>query len=278
MSLEMAFLGPHGTFGHEAAMLSLPGGVYRPYPTHPAVLDAVVRGAMPRGIVAVENSAAGPVIAVQDHFIHVIDDQISVCEEVVLPINQCLFTSPGIYLADVQVVLSHPTGIDQCAENIRRVFPQAEIKTATSTGQAVRDMLTEDVPAAAIAGRAAAVDGAVIVQEHFEDMEGNSTRFWVVGKGSAHPTGCDKTSLAFELFENAPGALLAIMALFAARGLNLAKVESRPNRQALGGYVFLFDVEGHQHDEHLGAVLELMESCTSMLKVFGSYPQWRNGS
>ncbi|PIZ01258.1 hypothetical protein COY61_00075 [bacterium (Candidatus Gribaldobacteria) CG_4_10_14_0_8_um_filter_33_9] len=79
----------------------------------------------------------------------------------------------------------------------------------------------------------------------------NSTRFWVVRRRSVRLTGNDRTSLAFELFKNAPGALLAVLALFASRGLNLSKVESRPNKDALGKYVFLVDVEAHQKDPSL---------------------------
>ncbi|MBI2577675.1 MAG: prephenate dehydratase [Candidatus Wildermuthbacteria bacterium] len=271
---KIGFLGPVGTFGHEAVKTWLPKGEYVPYPSHLSILEAVEKGEIPLGVVGVENSVAGPVIDVQDHLIHDAN-AIQVCGEVVLPINQCAWAKPGTVPGEVRVVLSHPTGLEQCSKNIRRMFPNAELKKTNSTAEAVREMLAMDVPAVAIAGKAAAQEGAVILQENVQDRQGNSTRFWVVGRRSARPTGCDKTSLVFELYENAPGALLAVLALFASRGLNLSKVESRPNKETLGRYVFLVDVEAHKQDPVLKGVLQKVRACTPRLRVFGSYPRWR---
>ncbi|OHA63719.1 MAG: hypothetical protein A2843_02745 [Candidatus Wildermuthbacteria bacterium RIFCSPHIGHO2_01_FULL_48_27b] len=274
MPKQIGFLGPVGTFGHEAAKTWLPEGPHVPYPSHLHVLEAVEKNEVSLGVVAVENSIDGPVTDVLDYLIHDAR-RVRVCGEVVMNISQCLWGRHGTVLEDVQVVFSHPKGLGQCAKNIHALFPKAKQIATDSTAGAVIQMLESDVPAVAIAGKAAAQEGAVILQENVQDRQRNSTRFWVVGRRSARPTGCDKTSLAFETFKDKPGALLTIYAIFAARGLNLSRMESRPAKTALGQYVFLVDVEAHREDLELKDALVAARRCTSRLKVFGSYPQWR---
>lgn len=156
------------------------------------------------------------------------------------------------------------------------MFPRAQQVGTDSTAAAVRKMLDAVVPAVAIAGRSAAQEGAVVLRENFQDAENNSTRFWVVGRRSAQPTGCDKTSLVFETYANAPGALFSILALFASRGLNLCRLESRPTKEALGQYVFIVDVEAHQADPVMRDALGKVRLCVPRLKVFGSYARWNS--
>lgn len=274
---QIAYLGPKGTFGNEAVRMWNPGAVYVPFPSHLHILDAVEKGDIEEGIVAIENSIDGSVTDVLDYLIHDAH-RIRVRGEIVVAVNQCLWTKPGTVLEDVRVVFSHPKGLGQCAKNIHALFPGAKQAATESTAGAVIKMLESDVPSVAIAGKMAGQDGAVVLKENFQDMMDNSTRFWVIGRRNARPTGCDKTSLAFELYENAPGALVVVLALFASRGLNLAKVESRPNKEALGKYVFLLDAEAHQQDPALRDALSKVRLCTSRLKVFGSYARWQNGT
>lgn len=272
---QVAYLGPEGTFGHEAAKMWKSKAALIPLASHLHILNAVEQGNISGGIVAIENSIDGSVTDVMDFFVH--DAQrVRVCGEVVVRVNQCLFAKPGTHLKDVQIVISHPKALGQCGRNIYRLFPNARQVPVNSTAEAVGKMLAAEVPAVAIAGKPAIQLGAVILQENFQDVERNDTRFWVVGRGATKPTGKDKTSLVFETYENAPGALLAVYAIFAARGLNLSKIESRPTREALGAYVFLVDVEAHQADSALRDALKKVRACTPRLKVFGSYPR-QNG-
>lgn len=272
----IAYLGPKGTFGEEAVNVWDPHATHIPFASHLEVLDAVNNGKAQRGIVAVENSIDGGVRDVVDYFIHKKTLKIKVCGEVIIPINQCLFMKPGVKLQDVQVVISHPTGLGQCARNIHKTFPNARQKAVESTAEAVGKMLAMDIPAVAIAGKAAAQPGAVIVREKFQDNDNNTTRFWVVGRHSPSPTGNDKTSLVFETFTNAPGALVSVLNIFALGGLNLAKIESRPTKKAMGEYVFLVDVEAHAADVSLRDALKMLKLSTPWVRVFGSYPRWRS--
>lgn len=271
---QLAYLGPTGTFGNEAAKLWKPKATLVPFPSHLHILNAVEKGDVPEGIVAVENSIDGPVTDVMDFFIHDAK-RVRVCGEVVVRVNQCLFAKPGMRLEDVQIVISHPKALGQCGRNIYRLFPSAHQVPVNSTAEAV-GMMLNSVNAVAIAGKPAMQPGTVILQENFQDVERNDTRFWVVGRRAAKPTGKDKTSLVFETYENAPGALFVVYAIFAARGLNLSKMESRPTREALGAYVFLVDVEAHQKDPTLQDAFKKVRACTPRLKVFGSYPR-QNG-
>lgn len=274
--MKIAYLGPKGTFGHEAAKMWRPKAVPTPFPSHLHILDGVEKGEITEGIVAVENSIDGSVTDVMDYFIH---DAVKarVCGEIVVRINQCVFAKPGTSFQQVQLVISHVKALGQCAKNIYRKFPNAQQMAVDSTAAAVLKMLATDAPAVAIAGKNAVQPGTVILRENFQDVERNDTRFWVVGRKATRPTGNDKTSLVFETFENAPGALLAVYAIFAARGLNLSKIESRPTKEALGAYVFLVDVEAHRADAALRDALRKVRACTPRLKVFGSYPRWENG-
>lgn len=271
--MQLAYLGPKGTFGNVAATLWEPSAVLVPFPSHLHILNAVERGEVPMGIVAVENSIDGPVTDVMDFFIHE-SEQALVCGEVVVRVNQCLCAKPETRLENVLTVISHPKALGQCGRSIFRLFPNARQVSANSTAEAVSMMLASD-NAVAIAGKPALQSGAVILQENFQDVEENDTRFWAVGRRSRlSKMGHYKTSLVFETYKNAPGALFAICAIFAARGLNLSKMESRPTREALGSYVFLADVEAHQTDPALRDALMQVRACTPRLKVFGSYPQW----
>jgi len=102
----------------------------------------------------------------------------------------------------------------------------------------------------------------------------NVTRFVVLAGKDAPPTGDDKTSLAFRIRENVPGALHDILAEFAVENLQMTKIESRPSKGWLGDYVFLIDFEGHRHDERVARVLDRVRERCSMLKIFGSYPKF----
>lgn len=273
---ELGFLGPKGTWGEKAAKEWNLEALRVPFSSHLDVLEAARQEDIKEGLVAIENSIDGTVTLVADYFIHGAGD-LQVCGEVVIPINQCVFAKPEVRIEDVQLVISHPTGLGQCAENISKHFSSAERVEVNSTAVAVERMLELDVPAVAIAGKAAAKEGSVILLENFQDMKMNTTRFWVVGKTSPKQTGRDKTSLAFTTFRNVPGALLSVYVIFAARGLNLSKIESRPTKETLGDYIFLVDVEAHQEDDSMKDALKYVRACTPKLWIFGSYPRWKNG-
>jgi prephenate dehydratase len=111
------------------------------------------------------------------------------------------------------------------------------------------------------------------VAESIQDAEENTTRFVLLTGADERPTGLDRTSLAFTLDRDRPGGLYEVMGEFAARGINLSRVESRPLKQALGHYVFFLDFEGHRLDPAGAAALEGVRRRVHRLYLLGSYPR-----
>lgn len=271
---RVAYLGPAGTFGEEAALRYAPDAELFPFPSHAAVAVAVESGMADEGVVAIENSINGSVAETLDILIH--DTALQIQHELVLPVEHNLVVAPETTVSDVKVIYSHPQALGQCRGFLERCFPKATVEAALSTAEAVDQAVQRGGDAAAIGTvRAAELYGGEILARGIQDTEGNVTRFVVLGRGKTQPTGRDRTSIAFTFAEDRPGSLVGALAEFASRGINCTKMESRPTRTAFGEYVFLVDFEGHQDDERPKAALEAVRGLSSSLKVFGSYPRWQ---
>ena len=244
-----------------------------PYPSIPEVGSAVESGSVDEGVVPIENSVGGSVSVTLDLLVH--GSGLSIRNELVSPITHSLLVREGTKLADIRVIYSHPQALEQCRVYVAGKLPNAEPVASLSTSAAVEEMLTADLPSAAIATeRAGELYGAHVLERGIEDFPNNMTRFVVLAETDHPRTGDDKTSICFSFDDDAPGILYSVLGEFATRGINLAKIESRPTREALGSYIFLVDLEGHRDDEVVGAALGEVERQTSTLKVFGSYPRY----
>lgn len=272
--MRLAYFGPPGTYSEEAAFLYGPRTVLQPFPTIAAVGLAVLAEIADKGVVPIENSLEGAVTFTLDLLIK--EPGLSICNEVVIPINHCLMGEAGARVTDIQVIYSHPQSLAQCREFLERCFPDAQQMASLSNSAAVADMKKSGVPAAAIApARAAELYGAEILGRNIQDAANNVTRFAVLAREDHPPTGDDKTSICFSFERDVPGALYQCLGEFAKRSINLAKVESRPTKQSLGEYIFLMDCEGHRRDPTVNEALEALGRSVSTLKVLGSYPRWR---
>ena len=270
--MRIAYLGPPGTFGEQAALRYAAAAERLPFPSHSGVAAAVQSGMADAGLLAVENSVEGMVAETVDILIH--DAQLRVCGELVLPIEQCLIVPPGRQAADVKVIYSHPNALGQCRGFIERCFPKTRLEPALSTTAAVEEALARDDAAAIAAARAAEVLGGDVLARGIQDRRNNATRFVVVSLTDHAPTGDDKTSLAFTTHHDRPGTLVAVLQEFAARSINLTHIESRPSRDALGVYVFLCDVQGHREDPPVAEALAAVRAKTQTLHIVGSYPRF----
>ncbi len=271
--MRIAYLGPPGTFTEEALGRCdrAAGAELQDYPTIPETFEAVARGEVDAGLLPIENSLEGSVTATLDLLVH--RPGLRICREVLLPIHQNLMAPPGLALQQVKRVVSIPIALAQCQAFLRARLAGVQQEPSLSTADAARRAAERD-DTAAVASRAAAQRyGLSLLAEDIEDAEGNTTRFVLVAREDERPTGRDRTSIAFTLDRDRPGGLYEVLGELARRGINLSKVESRPNRQALGHYVFFVDFEGHRSEqrgaEALAGVLERVHA----LHLLGSYPR-----
>jgi chorismate mutase/prephenate dehydratase len=266
--LPVAYLGPAGTFAHQAATRRFGSSArFRPVRAIVDVFDEVERDLAEFGVVPVENSTEGAVNVTLDRLI---DSDVTITGEITLDISQHLISRAG-ELGEVKVVCSHPQALAQCRAWLAAHLPDAVSEEMASTAAAV-ERARDDATVAAIASdMAAQVHRVPILRARIEDNPANSTRFLVIGRRPVPPTGHDKTSILFSM-KNEPGVLYSILQPFATHRLNLTKIESRPTKRRPWEYVNFLDFEGHSETENVRSVLaEVRERC-QFLKILGSYP------
>jgi len=271
---SVAYLGPAATFTQEALLTQadLVGAELQPMGSITAVLDAVARGEAPLGFVPIENGIEGTVSATIDGLIHDVDLQIQ--REVVMDIHLHLMARPGVGLDGIRYVSSYPHALAQCQKFLAETLPGVEERAANSTADAARALREDGGDGAAIAPRLAAERyGLALVAEDVEDHPENQTRFVLVARSRVpRPSGHDKTSIVCFQRADHPGSLHGILGQFAARNINLTKLESRPTKQGLGDYCFVIDLTGHIGDEVVADCLRDLHASLAEVKFLGSYP------
>ncbi len=275
--LRVAIQGERGAFSHQAAIRALgPEIEVLSRATFDELFDSVVDGLADRALVPLENSLHG---SIHENYDRLKNRPLHIVGETQLRIRQCLIGRPGASLGMIRRVASHPVALAQC----RRFFAerkQVEAVTAYDTAGAVQDLMKGGLATqAAIASRLAAeLYGGVVLLEGIEDDAENYTRFLLLAREavtSEEPAG--KTSIVFVL-DNKPGALYEALGVFAARKVDLCKLESRPLRGHPWEYSFYLDVLGDPCGTAGEAIEELGRSCRE-LRILGSYPEGlsRNG-
>jgi prephenate dehydratase len=274
----VAYFGPAATFTQEALLTQpdLALADLRPLPSINDVLEAVAQGDVDLGFVPIENAIEGTVSATIDGLIHDVDLHIQ--REVVMDIHLHLMASPGIALGAIRHVSSYPHALAQCQKFLAKNLPGVEQRAANSTADAARVLGESDGAdasvGAAIAPRLAAERyGLKILAEDVEDHPENQTRFVAVARTRVpKPTGHDKTSIVCFQRADHPGSLHGILGQFAARNINLTKLESRPTKQSLGDYCFVIDLSGHLADAVIADCLRDLHTSLAEVKFLGSYP------
>ena len=243
-----------------------------PLSSVPEVIASVERGDADCGIVPIENMIEGSVTVTLDTL--AFDTDLLIQREVDLPISLLLCARPDVALGDIRTVFAHPVAAAQCREWLAKKLPGAELRASNSNADApheVRRSRRHDVAAIGTTRAAEIYDLAVLATE-IEDHPENETRFVVVGRGVPRPTGHDKTTIVCFQRVDKPGSLLGILQEFAARAINLVKLESRPTKRNLGDYCFFIDAEGHISDELLADALRNLAAKQAKVKFLGSYP------
>jgi prephenate dehydratase len=266
---RIGYLGPEGSFSHEAVS-TLEDVTPVACDSLADLLSSVADGSLDQGLAPLENAIEGTVSATIDGL--VFDHELVIVREIVLPIRLHLLARAGVALGDVTSVRSYVHALAQCRAYLHSL--DVEIEQSTSTSQAAREVAESSEPWAAVASALAGeLFGLVALATDVEDHPDNATRFVVVGRDAvAAETGHDRTTIVCFQDADRPGSLYGILGRFAARDINLTKLESRPTKRGLGDYCFVIEFEGHVADDVVADCLADLQAHLARVKFLGSYP------
>ena len=268
----IAYAGEPGAFAEDAVIAAfgeaaprLPVGGFR------EVFEAVASSAAATGVVPIENLVNGSVREVYDLLL---EHDLQIAAEVVVPVDLCLAALPGRTLDDIERVYSHIQALGQ-AERFLRTRPWALMTTynTAGAGRFIRDQ-GDAVAAAVLSRRAAVAYDLEVLAESIQDVSDNRTRFLVITVPSPVPDPASaaafRTTIAFGV-RNEPGTLLAALQVFGARTINLSKLESRPTRASPWEYTFWADLDAHSEAPECAAALRELAFVATMVRVLGTY-------
>lgn len=267
--VRVAFLGPEGTFTHQAARDMFGLAVrYLSTTTVDGVVDAVRRGTVAYGVVPIENSTEGAVGSALDALL---GGGVVIRRERVLPVHHALMSLAGA-VTDIERVYSHPQALAQCRHWLASHLPMAQLVQTRSTSAAAREAAADPAGAALASPLAAALAGLPVLIASVQDRADNATRFVVLGATDAPRTGDDKTTLTFRLRDGV-GALRDAIEAFSAAGVDMRRISSRPVPDRRWEYRFVVDVAGHREDAALQGALARLGGRAEDVRVLGSYPR-----
>jgi len=266
--LRIGYLGPGGSFSHTAAMLKFGQSVeYESLADIRSIFDEVSKGHCDLGLVPIENSTGGGVIETLDALI---DSNVKVCAEVLMAIHHNLLAN--CRSEEIENIYSKPEVFAQCRNWLSATFKEAQTIPVASSAKAAQ--MAADEPSAAAIGSAIAAElyGLKIICENIEDITNNITRFLVIGREDAKPTGEDKTAILFSTAHKA-GALADVLEVFKRYDINLTNIESRPSKKRQWEYYFFVDFVGHRTDKQVQKGLEEARKHCLQLSILGSFPR-----
>jgi chorismate mutase / prephenate dehydratase len=267
--LKIAYLGPEGTWTHQAAIKKFGHSVaYSPQPNFSDVFDQVERRQADYGVVPIENSTEGSVSHTLDLFV---DSSLHICSQILLRIENCLMAA--IPREEIKTLYSHPQVFGQCRTWILKHFPTADLVEVSSTTKAAALAKEKAIEGAAALGGALAAElhDLTLLETSIQDRATNTTRFLVIGEKTCPPTGNDRTSILFAI-DHRPGSLVHALQAFEHLQINLSKIESRPSKRKDWEYIFHVDLTGHHEDENVSKALKELSTHCSLVKILGSYP------
>jgi chorismate mutase/prephenate dehydratase len=266
--LRIGYLGPGGSFSHTAALLKFGQTVeYESLADIKSIFDEVSKNHCDMGLVPIENSTGGGVIETLDALI---DSDVKICSEVLMAIHHNLLANCP--LDQIRRIYSKPEIFTQCRNWLSTTLKDVETVPVASSAKAAQTAATEETTAAIGSRIAAELYGLKIVCENIEDIANNVTRFLVVSREDAKPTGEDKTAILFSTAHKA-GALADVLEVFKNKNINLTNIESRPSKKREWEYYFFMDFIGHRTDEHVRKAIEEARKHCLQLSVLGSFPK-----
>jgi prephenate dehydratase len=270
--MKIAYQGEPGAFSEAAARRVHPHAELIPCRSFEEVFDAVDGGTIPYGVLPIENSIGG---SIHRNYDLLLEHQLPIVAEVELPVVHHLLAVAGATMAGLRRVYSHPQGLAQCERFLRTLTGVEIIATYDTAGSAkmVADAGLKDAAAIASA-RAGDVFGLTSLKASIQDFDDNITRFLLVGRQPLPHTVPDKTSIVFTL-PNEPGSLFKALSVFALRGVDLTKLESRPIPGRPWEYLFYVDLAAAHDEVRCTRALAHLAEFAPMLRTLGSYASWK---
>ncbi len=266
--LRIAYLGPEGSFSHNAAILKFGQSVdYEALADIRAIFEEVSKGHSDFGIVPIENSAGGGVRESLDAFV---ETDVLICAEANMAIHHNLMANCP--MSQIEKIYSQPEIFAQCRNWLAGAFKDAQLIPMASSSKAAQLAATEPNAAAIASAVAAEVYGLKILCQDIEDISNNITRFLIIAKEDAKPTGDDKTIILFSTAHKT-GALVDVLSVFKKYNINMTNIGSRPNKKREWEYYFFVDFLGHKLDEPVRKALDEVKPHCLQLSVLGSFPR-----
>lgn len=270
----IAYPGVAGSFSCLAAREAFPDGECMGYDAFGDAAQAVLDGAADYALLPIENSSAGAVLAtyalLEKLPLHIVG-------ETTKPVRHQLLGVPGATLEDIRQIDSHPQAIAQCDEFLQKLT-HVRLVPSVNTAISAREVAEAgDKSRAAIASLdAARAYGLAVLAENIQTSDNNTTRFVILSKHAIPLASPDKASVIFTV-NNEIGALAKVLTTFAAYGLNMSRIESRPLPDTTFVYFFCADFEGEMDAAHLSRAMAQARPFVGDLRLLGVYPKAKIG-
>ena len=253
---KIACLGETGSFSHEALTRLYPKAEAQFYPGFSEIFTAVENGEADLGLLPVENSSAGSVSDVYDL---ILKYRFYIVAATTLHVHDCIAAAKRVDIRSIGTVYSHPQALAQCSGYIK-AHDLRPLPCSSTAAAAQMIAQRQEAGIAAICSEHAAKEyGLNIIEREIQNSSNNCTRFIVISRCLFIPEDARKISLCFSL-PHKTGSLYNVLARFAAGGLNLTKIESRPITGKNFEYDFYLDFTGNVHEERpLNLILSLYD-------------------
>lgn len=270
--MRVAFQGEPGAYSEAAALIHAPGADVLPCPSFDDVFRAVESGRADLGVLPIENSIGG---TIHRNYDLLLEHDLTILGDLELRVVHSLLALPGVALDAIRQIYSHPQALAQC-DRFLRGLPGVEVTATYDTAGSAKLLKDRQLTdAAAIASeRAAEVFGLTVLKTGIQDFADNITRFLVVGRhdsSARQDAAANKTTVVFSL-PNEPGALFKALSVFALRGIDLTKLESRPIPGRPWEYLFYVDLRVGAHEVPCSRALAHLGEFAPVLRTLGSYP------
>jgi prephenate dehydratase len=272
--MKIAFQGEHGAYSEQAIREHFGNCcVTVPCISFDGVFSSVADCSSDCGFIPVENSVAG---SIHRNYDLLLENNLFVTGEHITRVSHCLIGLPDAKVDRIRKVVSHPQALAQC-ENTLRAMKGVSSEPVYDTAGSVKIIKELGDPCvAAIASHwAADLYGMQVLAENVEDNAANFTRFQIISREPEVVIQNARTSIVFAL-KNEPAALFRAMSVFALRGIDLTKIESRPLVGKPWEYLFYIDFSGSQAEEKVQKALSNLDEYATFLRVLGSYPKYIN--